>query len=144
MSARHAIENLIHTYAERIDLGDFAGVAELFREATYGVEGTEPYRGSAELAAVLTRVIKLHDGSPRTKHVTTNLIVEVDEAAGRAVAHSYFTVLQQVGQGRLQTVVAGRYHDRFERAGDRWRFSGRVIYMDLFGDVAEHLTFSPR
>ena len=34
-----AITRLIYTYAERIDAGDFAGVAELFEDATLTFEG---------------------------------------------------------------------------------------------------------
>ena len=57
------------------------------------------------------------DGTPRTKHVTTNLIVEVDDDAGTATGRSYFTVLQAVPGLPLQPIVAGRYHDRFVRDG---------------------------
>ncbi len=38
-TAGEAITKLIYTYAERIDLGDFAGVAELFEHATLTFEG---------------------------------------------------------------------------------------------------------
>ena len=34
-----AITNLIYTYAERIDAGDFAGVGEVFADATLTFEG---------------------------------------------------------------------------------------------------------
>ena len=80
------------------------------------------------------------DGTPRTKHVTTNPIVEVDEALGTATCRSYYTVLQQIGDGPLQPVVAGRYHDRFERVADEWRFSERdYSLMDLTGEISGHL-----
>ena len=32
--AVHAVSNLIYSYAERIDEGDFAGVADVFEHAT--------------------------------------------------------------------------------------------------------------
>jgi 3-phenylpropionate/cinnamic acid dioxygenase small subunit len=84
--------------------------------------------------------VKLHaDGTPRTKHVTTNVIVEIDEAAGTATARSYFTVFQQTAAVPLQAIVAGRYHDRFARAAGGWRFTERLIYMDLVGDLHDHL-----
>ena len=34
MDSARAIENLLYTYAERIDAGDFDGVAALFEHAT--------------------------------------------------------------------------------------------------------------
>jgi 3-phenylpropionate/cinnamic acid dioxygenase small subunit len=85
-------------------------------------------------------VIRYPDGTPRTKHVTTNVIVEVEPGGDRAAARSYYTVLQQVEGGALQPVVAGRYHDRFERVDGAWRFAERdYTLVDLVGDVSRHL-----
>lgn len=135
-----AIASLIYGYAERIDAGDLAGVAELFADAVYRSDRGGRYEGAAAVLEVLTRLVKLHaDGTPRTRHVTTNLVVEVDGAAGTAVARSYFTVLQQSPAIPLQTIVAGRYHDRFVRIDGRWRFAERLVYMDLVGDLSDHL-----
>ena len=137
---RTAIAALVYGYAERLDAGDLAGVAALFDGAIYRSDRGGRYEGAAAVAEVLGRVVKLHDdGTPRTKHVTTNLVVEVDEVAGSATARSYFTVLQQTATIPLQAIVAGRYHDRFVREGGRWRFVERVIYMDLVGDLRDHL-----
>jgi 3-phenylpropionate/cinnamic acid dioxygenase small subunit len=137
---RDAIAALVYGYAERIDAGDLAGVAALFEQAVYRSERGGRYEGVAAVRDVLTRRVKLHDdGTPRTKHVTTNLVVEVDAAAGTATARSVFTVLQQTAAIPLQPIVAGRYHDRFVRDGGRWRFAERVIYMDLVGDLRDHL-----
>src|SRR5512138_382055 len=108
-----AIAALIYGYAERIDAGDLAGVAALFADAVYRSDRGGRYEGAAAVREVLTRLVKLHDdGTPRTKHVTTNLVVEVDAAAGTATARSYFTVVQQTAAIPLQVIVAGRYHDR--------------------------------
>lgn len=137
---RAAIAALIYGYAERIDAGDLDGVAALFDGAVYRSERGGRYEGAAAVATVLKRLVKLHDdGTPRTKHVTTNLVVEVDGGAGTALARSYFTVLQQTATVPLQTIVAGRYHDRFVRAGGAWRFADRLIFMDLVGNLSDHL-----
>ena len=79
------------------------------------------------------------NGTPHTKHVTTNLLIEVDEAASTATCRSYFTVLQQTPILALQPIIAGRYHDRFEQVDGAWRFSHRHIISDLFGDLSQHL-----
>ena len=141
MSDAHAaISALIFTYAERIDAGDLAGVAALFADATFRSVQGGSYRGSAAVLEVLTRLVILHaDGTPRTKHVTTNLVIEADEAAGTAAARSYFTVLQASDRVALQPIVAGRYHDRFVRDGATWRFDDRLISIDLVGDLSDHL-----
>ena len=135
---RDAIAALVHRYAECLDAGDLAGVAGLFADASYGAAGGAVRTGSAEVRAALERAVILHDGAPRTKHVITNLVVEVDDAAGTAAARSYFTVLQATARLPLQPILAGRYHDRFRRVGGQWRFAERRIHLDLVGDLREH------
>jgi 3-phenylpropionate/cinnamic acid dioxygenase small subunit len=135
-----AIENLVYAYAERIDAGDFAGVAALFAhgriEAAPGVviEGAERVR---KLYESTTR--RYEDGTPRTRHLITNVAVEVDEEAGTATARSYYTVLQQTDELPLQAIIAGHYHDTFHRLADEWCFDTRTMFVDLKGDLSKHL-----
>lgn len=141
MDARLAVEALILRYAERIDRGDFAGVGELFAEGSIaGPDGTVLARGQAEVQALYERTTRRYeDGTPRTKHVTTNLQIELDEERGEGAARSYFTVLQGLPGFPLQPIVAGRYEDRFARRADRWSFRERRMLVDLVGDVSRHL-----
>ena len=142
--ARAAIEGLLFTYAERIDAGDLHGVAALFRDAVYrGAQGGE-YRGEAAVYAVLSGRVMLYDGVPRTRHVTTNVIIDVDLAAHAAAARSYFTVIQATAGAPMQPIVAGRYHDRFACADGVWHFTDRLIFMDLIGDLSRHLRTDQR
>ena len=138
----HAIETLIMTYAERVDLGDFAGVADLFDGATYrsalGDDVTVQDGRDAVLNTFETLVRRYPDGTPRTKHVTTNVMVEVD--GNTATARSYYTVMQQTDVVPLQPIICGRYHDRFAKEGGEWRFTDRLIFSDLVGDLSQHLT----
>src|SRR5258705_3677213 len=93
---RTAIAALVYGSAERIDAGDLDGVAALFAGAVYRSEQGGRYEGAEAVVAVLRKRVKLHDdGTPRTKHVTTNLVIDVDATAGAALARSYFTVFQQ-------------------------------------------------
>src|SRR3954451_21530458 len=84
-------------------------------------------------------LIVYEDGTPRTKHVTTNIAIEVDEEAGTAVARSYFTALQALPGLALQPIVSGRYRDRFERRDGEWCFVERRVRTDLVGDLSHHL-----
>ena len=138
--AHAAVETLIFTYAERVDLGDFEGAGEVFAhgERRFGPEGT-PLGGPA-LAEALRSSFRMHDGSPRTKHVTTNMLIDVDEEAGTATARSYFTVPQATRELPLQLIAAGRYHDAFERVDGVWRFRSRVILLDHQGEIGQHLS----
>ena len=143
--ARDEIATLIFRYAERIDAGDLDALAELFRHARYGA-GDGPLVLTGEQVARINRelIILYEDGTPRTRHVTTNLVIEVDEAAGTAAARSYYVVFQQAPGTPLEPIVSGRYHDRFERADGRWRFAERRIHVDLVGDLSRHLRTLPR
>ena len=141
----HAVEALIATYAARVDLGDFAGVGEMFAHATYraanGDEVSVAEGAAAVTAQFETLVRRYPDGTPRTKHVTTNVLVEVgvDGDPDLATSRSYFTVFQQTDELALQPIIAGRYHDRFERVDGAWRFADRLIFSDLIGDLRHHL-----
>jgi len=141
-----AVANLVYTYAERIDLGDFDGVADLFTHAVITVEGSDIRNEGREAARAMyvdwTRRYE-DDGTPKTKHVTTNLILDVDEDAGRATCRSYFTVMQRTPVLALQPIIAGRYHDTFERVDGEWRFTHRHMISDLFGDLSQHLFIDP-
>ncbi|EUA56422.1 snoaL-like domain protein [Mycobacterium xenopi 4042] len=86
-------------------------------------------------------VVLYPDGTPRTKHVVTNPIIEIDEDAGTASCRSYYTVLQQIDDFPLQPIVVGRYHDGFERVDGAWRFCFRdYTLVDLVGDLSRHLS----
>jgi hypothetical protein len=136
--ARTEIIALVYGYAERMDAGDFAGVAALFADGVFRSDRGGRYEGAAAVRDVLERLVILHDdGTPKTKHVTTNLVIEIDAAT--ATARSYFTVLQATAGVPLQPIVAGRYHDSFVRREGVWRFAERLIFVDLVGNVSDHL-----
>ena len=133
-----AIRALVHEYAERIDTGDLDGLAAMFADATWGSPGRgTPLRGTEQVRQGYDGVI-LYEGIPCTKHVISNVTIELT-GERTAAARSYFTVLQARPDFPLQPIIAGRYHDRFERVDGRWRFADRQIIPDLIGDLSQHL-----
>jgi 3-phenylpropionate/cinnamic acid dioxygenase small subunit len=139
---RDAISKLVYRYAELVDLGEFAAVAELFADATYRAvagAGIHTRAGAAEVREQFEQLVITYDGTPSTKHVTTNLVVDIDADAHTATARSYFTVLQARPELPLQVIIAGRYHDAFACKDGQWRFRDRLIYSDLVGDLRYHL-----
>ena len=144
--AAREIENLVHTYAERIDNGDLEGVADLF---SHGRIAVSPDASPGQDIVGRDRVLALYrastriydDGSPHTKHVTTNSIIEVEDGAAVALARSYYTVFQQIDDFPLQPIISGRYRDTFQCIDGRWWFDTRVIIVDLVGDLSRHLLF---
>ncbi len=140
MIAHFAVTQLLYRYAELMDAGDLAGAAALFDHARITLAaGYET--DSAGLLAVWQQRVVIHPcGTPRTRHVVTNPIVETDEAAGTASCRSYYTVLQQTEALPLQVIAAGRYHDTFERVDSVWRFASRDYSLfDMQGDLSQHL-----
>lgn len=141
MIAEFAITNLLYRYAELIDAGDLAGAAALFAHARIKLRGGQETDSAGVLAMWRQRVV-LHDcGTPRTRHVVTNPIVEVDEAAGTATCRSCYTVLQRTETLPLQVIAAGRYIDTFARVDGEWRFASRDYSLfDMQGDLSQHLS----
>lgn len=147
--ADHAreIENLLHTYAERIDAGDLEGVADLFAHGRILASGDAPpeqtFEGRDRVLALYRGSARIYDdGSPHTRHVTTNSIIDVDEGANAASARSYYTVFQRVDDLPLQPIICGRYHDTFQRIDGRWWFDTRIMIVDLVGDLSRHLLYA--
>jgi len=139
------IENLIYAYAERIDAGDLAAVAELFRHGRIEPAPGVIVEGADEVRRLYDSSTRLYaDGTPRTCHATTNAAIEVDEDTGTATARSYFTVFQQTDELPLQAIIAGHYDDSFHRVDEQWCFDTRQMFVDLTGDLSHHLLFELR
>jgi len=150
-SAHDQIRNLIHQYSEGIDTGRFEIWAELFQDAEIcvAIGDNEPVviaRGG-DLAVMTQGMIIYADGTPRTRHLVSNIIIEVDEASGTATARSYNTTLQQVPGHPIEIIATARYFDLFELSGDAWRFTQRIIRhssidgvnRDFTGDMSRHV-----
>ena len=138
-----SITNLLYRYAELMDAGRFEELeSELFSRARFTVAPppAEQIDGAAMASLIMATTIRHADGTPRTRHVITNPIVEIDQAGATATCRSCYTVFQQTATLPLQAVAAGRYHDRFARRGGGWHFTERDYTMlDMIGDVSQHL-----
>ncbi|HWC33542.1 MAG TPA: nuclear transport factor 2 family protein [Mycobacteriales bacterium] len=147
MSDSHEqIRNLLGRYCERMDAGDFAGLAALFADGRLSDEQGDVFAtGSGEMQSMWERQTMLYDGSPRTRHVTANPVIDVDEAGGTATCTSSYVVFQGVDDFAFQPIVSGRYSDRFARGdGEVWRFTERRYAVDHVGDLSHHLNFDVR
>ena len=100
MSDETEIANLLFEYAARIDAGDFAGVAELFRDGRILTEFGEVVGYEAVLDMYRSSTRLYPDGTPRTRHITTNLAIRVE--GDRARCNSTFTVMQSLEDFPLQ------------------------------------------
>ena len=139
--ARGAIENLLYSYANAIDAGDYEAIGALFEHATIALEdGTPIATGAAAVTALYTATTrKYDDGTPRTHHVTTNPLIELATDGSTAVCRSRFTVFQQTDLVNLQPIIAGQYTDTFSCIDGTWRFTERRMLPTLYGDLSQHL-----
>jgi hypothetical protein len=137
---RAEIVALINRYAELLDGGRLDEVAALFDRATWRAALTGAVLSTPEqVRAVYANVILYDDGTPRTRHLMTNITVEVGDDGAEATSRCYFTVLQGVVPGEpIQTILSGRYVDRFAKGPDGWHFTDRLFHADLIGDQSRH------
>ncbi len=143
-NARTAIENLMFSYAERIDAGDFEAIGELFARARIlTADGEVQGEGREGVKAIYDRSTQLfEDGTPMTQHVTTNLIFDFADDGRTARVRSRFTVMQQLPDFPLQCIITGYYEDRFAWDAEiGWHFVERRMRPKLLGDLSRHLKY---
>jgi 3-phenylpropionate/cinnamic acid dioxygenase small subunit len=135
------IIRLIYSYSEFVDAGRFEDMAELFRNgrrSASGIIGREDV-GVRGVMAYLNSLKVYADGTPRTKHIITNITVDIVEPTRVARSRCHYQLLQATESLPLQCIAAGRYSDQFECVSGAWRFVERVSYLDFLGDVTHHV-----
>jgi 3-phenylpropionate/cinnamic acid dioxygenase small subunit len=138
-----AVTNLLYRYAELIDAGDYEAIGVHLAHAVITADGSDDETAGADAIAAMYHAStrKYENGTPLTKHVITNPIVEVADDGARATCRSYYTVFQKVDGTPLQPVIAGHYRDEFAKVDGEWRFTRRHMGIDLIGDLSRHLLY---
>ena len=136
-----AIPNLLYEYADAIDGGDFAKAAELFQHGAIVTQGKRVH-GSEAIIALWRSWVRVHpDGTPRTRHLVTNPVIDLADDATTATCRSQWTILQATDTLPLQPIASGRYEDRMAVIAGEWRFvERRYVAPDLVGDMSSHLS----
>ena len=123
--------HLIARYSECIDSGDLEGLADLLANAGFGAAEGPLVHGRDTILKLYERTVRIYeDGTPRTKHLVTNLAVDVDPGDATAIGQ----VLLDRPAGHLGTgsrpdpvgplsrsVLAHRRDLAIHRATDRHR-----------------------
>jgi len=161
LSRADEVRNLLGSYCDLMDAGDWHGVGQLFAHGKLRSNGAVLAEGAEQVSAFFERGTRIHagvpaaapvagplvgassPGLPRTKHLVLNTQLAF-HAGGRAIeARSSYLVLQAVsGELALQPIITGRYVDTFgidAHHGLRWR--QRDFSVDLVGDLSHHLTW---
>ena len=134
---RDEIENLLAVYCELFDSGDLEGYASLFVDAKI-TNSFESSSGPEEIIDFFQRTGLLYDGVPHTRHLTTNIFVDVAPGGLTATSRSYVTILQALNDFPLQPVFVGQYQDELAKIDGRWRFRSRSCEPFLAGDLSRH------
>jgi 3-phenylpropionate/cinnamic acid dioxygenase small subunit len=142
MDGHRAIEGLVYSYAKFVDEANWDGLRALFAHAEIRVHGTgQVVRGGDEIASFWSSVNKVHaDGTLRTRHLITNVIIDLDDELGSATAESFFLSFQATDRISLQPIAGGRYLDTFRCRDGDWTFATKDIYVDQVGDTSDNVT----
>lgn len=143
MNAGEQILHLINDYCFKIDTGDIEGFAGLFEHGEWAVEGAAPIAGKQRHLEALSHLRIYADGTPRTRHVTSNVDLTIAEDGLSAKGQCYVTVFQRTDEFPLQVIFSGHYFDEFQCVGGAWRFRKRLIRYPLYGDMTAHLKVPP-
>ena len=81
MDSYHAISNILARYTQLVDAGDFEGVGAHLAHCTLSSGATGREWSGAEAITGMYRGALIVDerGSPRTKHLTTNVVIDIDD-----------------------------------------------------------------
>ena len=124
---REAIRDCLHRYCRGIDRMDEACLRSVYWPDATDRHG--PFQGTAS-DFVEWALEKLKD-APRGVHILSNILIDLrGDVAG---VESYFHALQadkdEHGQPR-ETMLLGRYVDRFEKRHGEWRIAKRTVVYD--------------
>ncbi|WP_170419564.1 nuclear transport factor 2 family protein [Ruegeria atlantica] len=141
MTSADQIRHLINAYSFTLDSGDLDGFAALFAKGEWVFDGGTPLVGQqAVREKLLTRVVIYPDGTPRTRHLSMNEDLFVDEAAGTATCRRYVTVIQQTEDLPLGVIYSGEYLDELARDGDgMWHYTRLSISRPFYGEFSCHI-----
>lgn len=130
-----AIEALNTEYARLIDAGRLEEFADLFRGAVW-----RNCVGADAVLSWLKENVRLYGETPRTHHLVSGLVVEIEPDGATARGTSTITVLlQPEAAGPIVAITVSDYHDEYALVEGRWRFRTRQVTRRLEGDMTAHL-----
>jgi 3-phenylpropionate/cinnamic acid dioxygenase small subunit len=111
----------------------------LFEQGTWYLTPDTPLSGTEDVARFLHDNVILYDGVPGTRHVVTNIRIDLADDHSTARAQSYVIVFQAVPGSAPEIIFQGAYDDAFAHSGSSWHFAERRILTDGTGDMSRHL-----
>jgi 3-phenylpropionate/cinnamic acid dioxygenase small subunit len=119
-----SIRRAIEQYCRYLDDGLYEPLLSLFAEhATFTTMG-QVLAGRAAIGAFLGPGSSQQPPRPRTAHMISNCLVELD--GEDATAETDWAMVRRVGDGQTIVELAGRYRDRLRLIDDSWLFVERT------------------
>ena len=122
-----SIHELLTEYCYCYDAGNIDRVLALFTDDAIISNATGIHRG---VDAIRQNYIDFVAKRKFGFHFITNMTIRLAESRHEAVSTSYLVTLNVKNDGQL-ALVAGSYIDRFQKAGEIWKFSERRITADI-------------
>ncbi|MCZ4274131.1 nuclear transport factor 2 family protein [Maritalea porphyrae] len=138
MNDNQAINFLLTDYCLALDEGRIDDCAALFKNAEFTFKGFPTAKGIEGVKGMFANLIIYEDGTPRTRHLLTNVRIDVADGANAATSQGYLIVMQQVDEAPMQPIFSGHYVDEFEIIEGNWQFSRRNVLAPQFGDMSRH------
>jgi 3-phenylpropionate/cinnamic acid dioxygenase small subunit len=125
--SRAAITELLHSYARHVDDRDFDQVGRLFTEdclAEYGLREGDTLHSAQEVVSWIRT--QLHAVAATSHHISNVEIDFIDR--DHATTTCYVYAWHELDGAPRAPTVLGRYIDRVERTGGRWRIAHRQMF----------------
>jgi len=126
---KQAIAEVLYRYCRGCDRADEATLRACFHPESIhrhgGFQGT-----SSDFATLAMKIIR---ATKLTKHLLTNVLIELDGELAASEAH-YFAYHRQVDAksgAERDYFTGGRYLDRFQKRGGEWKIIARVGLIDF-------------
>jgi hypothetical protein len=135
---REKIRDCIARLARGEDRRDAAAIT-----AAYWPDSTTDYGVFAgSFDAYLAWVVPGADAIKNTQHVLGQSVIELQGEAALVETHvnSYHRI--DMGAGDRDTLIGGRYLDRFEKRGGEWRIAQRTMLYDWYQDFGQAIDWS--
>ncbi len=130
LAAKQAITEVIHRYCRGMDRMDRAITLSCWHPG--GTDDHAPvYKGSVE--GFVDWLWPVHAAMTSTRHVVSNILIDLDLEANRAGAETYWSLVLRVPRDGVEydIIAGGRYLDRFERIDGVWAIRHRASLMDV-------------
>jgi hypothetical protein len=140
LADREAIKDVIYLYCRGMDRCD----EKLFRDVFWSDARikADRYEGPPD-EFIKVAIPTLRSVFTMSWHHIGNIVLRID--GDKAAAEAYFHSCQcmTVDGVRKDTVISGRYLDKFERRNDEWRISEKVVTVDWYRDYADAADWAP-